>query len=62
MDLMYRNAVDYYMVGRMQLRDDEPTQDQRAARLLQAFVAKLMSLRAEEFIMARQGVRDGWIA
>ena len=44
MDMMYRNAVAYYMVGRMQLRDDEPTQDQRAASLLQAFVAKLMSL------------------
>lgn len=46
MDMMYRNAVVYYIVGRMQLRDDEPTQDQRAAGLLQAFVAKLMSLQA----------------
>jgi hypothetical protein len=44
MDMMYRNAMIYYIVGRMQLRDDEPTQDQRAAGLLQSFMAKLMSL------------------
>lgn len=33
----YRMAVLYYIVGHAQLRDDEATQDQRAAAMLTAF-------------------------
>lgn len=41
MDPMYRQALVYYMVGKMQLRDDEEVQDQRAAAFLSMFTAKL---------------------
>ena len=44
MDQMYRNALLYYIVGRTQLRDDEPTQDSRASAFLQSYTAKLMTL------------------
>jgi hypothetical protein len=44
MDQMYRSALVYYIVGRMQLRDDEPTVDQRAASLLQKFTAQLLTI------------------
>jgi hypothetical protein len=44
MDPMYRSSLVYYMVGRMQLRDDEPTTDQRAASLLQKFTAQLLTI------------------
>jgi hypothetical protein len=44
MDPMYRNALTYYIVGRIQLRDEEPTQDSRAASFLGSFTAKLMTL------------------
>lgn len=44
MDPMYRQSLVYYMVGRMQLRDDEPTVDQRAAGLMQKFVAQLLTV------------------
>jgi hypothetical protein len=40
-DPMYRQALVYFMVGMMQLRDDEETQDQRAAAFLQLFSQKL---------------------
>lgn len=42
LDQMYRSALVYYVVGRMQLRDDESTTDTRAAALLQKFTAQLM--------------------
>ena len=38
----YRQAFVYYMVGRMQMRDQEDTEDQRAAALLQKFVQQLL--------------------
>lgn len=43
-DPMYRMALVYYMVGKMQLRDDEETQDQRAAAFLSMFQAKLTTV------------------
>lgn len=43
-DPMYRQALVYYMVGKMQLRDDEETQDQRAAAFLSMFQAKLTTV------------------
>jgi hypothetical protein len=43
-DPMYRTALVYYMVGRAQLRDDEETQDQRAAAFLSMFTAKLTTV------------------
>lgn len=44
LDPMYRPALVYYVVGRMQLRDDEPTTDQRAGALMQKFTAQLLSV------------------
>jgi hypothetical protein len=43
MDPMYRPALIYYVVGRLQLRDDEPTVDSRAAALLQKFAQQLLT-------------------
>jgi len=42
-DPQYRAALVYYIVGRAQLRDDEPTTDQRAGGLLQKFTAQLLT-------------------
>jgi hypothetical protein len=44
LDPMYRSSLVYYIVGRMQLRDDEPTTDQRAAGLMQKFVQQMLSI------------------
>jgi hypothetical protein len=44
LDPMYRASLVYYIVGRMQLRDDEPTTDQRAGALLQKFVGQLLTV------------------
>ena len=44
MDPMYRSTLVYYVVGRAQLRDDEPTVDQRAAGLIQKFTAQLLTI------------------
>ena len=44
MDPMYRSTLVYYMVGRMQLRDDEPTVDQRAGAFLQKFEQQLLTV------------------
>jgi hypothetical protein len=44
MDPMYRQTLVYYMVGRAQLRDDEPTVDARAGALLQKFTAQLLTV------------------
>jgi hypothetical protein len=46
LDEMYRSSLVYYVVGRMQLRDDEPTTDQRAAGLLQKFAAQLLTVNS----------------
>jgi hypothetical protein len=46
MDPMYRPALVYYMVGRAQLRDDEPTTDQRAAGLMTKFTAQLLTIQS----------------
>lgn len=43
-DPMYRMALVYYMVGMMQLRDDEEVQDQRAAAFLSLFASKLSTV------------------
>jgi hypothetical protein len=44
LDPMYRSSLIYYIVGRAQLRDDEPTVDSRAAGLLQKFTAQLLTV------------------
>jgi hypothetical protein len=41
----FREPFVYFMVGRAQLRDQEDTQDARAAGLLNKFVAQLLSLQ-----------------
>ena len=41
---MYRMAFVYYMVGQAQMRDEEETQDNRAAGFLQMFKAQLVGL------------------
>jgi len=43
-DDMYRIALVYYMCGQAQLRDDEETQDQRAAAFLGLFSSKLLTV------------------
>lgn len=44
MDLQYRVAIVYYIVGHVQLRDDEQTQDARAASLLNKFTQQMLQL------------------
>jgi hypothetical protein len=46
MDPMYRQSIVYYVVGRMQLRDDESTTDARAASLLTKFVAQMLTIES----------------
>lgn len=41
---MYRVALVYYVVGRAQLRDDEQTQDARAASLLTKFIGQMLTI------------------
>lgn len=43
---MYRPSFVYYIAGRMQLRDDETAQDQRATILMNKFVAQLLAVQA----------------
>lgn len=43
---MYRTALVYYIVGRIQLRDDEQTQDARAGSLLTKFLGQLLTVQA----------------
>lgn len=43
---MYRPSIVYYIVGRMQLRDDENTQDARAASLLNKFVSNMLTIQS----------------
>lgn len=44
MNAMYRPALIYYIVGRIQLRDDENTTDARAGALLQKFSAQMLQV------------------
>ena len=46
LDPMYRSALVYYIAGRMQLRDDESTTDQRASALITKFTAQLLSIQS----------------
>jgi hypothetical protein len=43
-DPMYRSSLIYYVIGRAQLRDDEPTVDSRASALLSKFTNQLLVL------------------
>lgn len=45
-DSQYRVAFVYYICGQAQLRDDENTQDSRAAYFLNKFVSQLLSIQA----------------
>jgi hypothetical protein len=45
-DPMYRKSFLYYIIGHSQLRDEENTQDTRAAAMLNKFVMQLTSLQA----------------
>lgn len=42
MDIMYRSPLLYYLVGKMQLRDDEATTDSRAAALIAKFTQQML--------------------
>jgi len=43
-DVQYRTAFLYFMVGHAQMRDEEDTQDQRAAAFIGKFTQQLMVL------------------
>jgi hypothetical protein len=45
-DVQYRTAFVYYMVGHAQLQDDESTNDQRATVFLNKFTAQLRTIEA----------------
>ncbi|HEY7824292.1 MAG TPA: hypothetical protein VIG24_15730 [Acidimicrobiia bacterium] len=45
-DQMYRVAFVYYICGHAHLRDDEITQDSRAASFLNLFTAKMLTIQA----------------
>lgn len=45
-DPMYRVTFVYYICGQAQLRDEENTQDDRAAALLNKFVSQLLSIQS----------------
>lgn len=45
-DPQYRVAFVYYVCGQAQLRDEENTQDTRAAAFLNKFVAQMTSIQA----------------
>jgi hypothetical protein len=42
MDVMYRSALVYYMIGHAQLRDDESTTDSRASAFMQKFLTQML--------------------
>ena len=46
LDPMYRSSLVYYIVGRAQLRDDEPTTDQRAGAMLQKFIGQMLTIQS----------------
>lgn len=46
MDPQYRPAFLYYICGQAHLRDDEITQDSRAAAFLNKFTAQMLTIQA----------------
>lgn len=44
MDELYRMPLVYYMIGHVQMRDDEEVQDQRAAAFIGMFKASLTTV------------------
>jgi hypothetical protein len=45
-DVQFRSAFLYYVVGHAQLRDEEDTQDARSVALLSKFTAQLLTVGA----------------
>jgi hypothetical protein len=45
-DPMYRSAFVYYICGQAQMRDEENTQDTRAAAFLNKFTAQMLSIQS----------------
>lgn len=45
-DVQYRPAVLYYICGHTQLRDDEISQDSRAAAFLNKFTAQMLTIQS----------------
>jgi hypothetical protein len=45
-DPQYRTAVLYYVVGHVQLRDDEENTDARAASFLNKFVSQMLTIQS----------------
>jgi hypothetical protein len=45
-DYQYRQALVYYICGQAQLRDEENTQDSRAAVFLNKFISQLLSIQS----------------
>lgn len=46
MDPQYRQSLLYYIVGHVQMRDDEVTQDSRAVVMLNKFVAQMLTIQS----------------
>ena len=46
MEPMYRGAFVYYLIGRMELRDDEASSDTRAGQFLNKFIGQLLAAGA----------------
>jgi hypothetical protein len=42
LDVMYRPALVFYIVGRAQIRDDEATTDARSSAFIQKFISQLL--------------------
>lgn len=45
-DIQYRVSLLYYICGRAELKDDEPTQDTRATAFINKFTAQLLVLQS----------------
>lgn len=46
LDPQYRVAALYYVVGRAELKDDEPTQDARATVFLNKFLTQMLTIQS----------------
>lgn len=46
LDEQYRTSLLYYICGHLQLRDDENTQDARAAIFLNKFTSQMLDIKA----------------
>ena len=51
-DPQYLSAVLYYIVGHAQLRDEEDTNDVRAATMLQSFTGQLLTVASQAGVPA----------